>query len=61
MKKPFCPTTRLIIEKETNYQTDDLAILHNYCFQPNLTNEGFKEREGDPPYLRRVECGTRIL
>ena len=30
-------------------------------FQPNLTNEGFKERQGAPPFLHRVERGTRIL
>ena len=30
-------------------------------FQPNLTNEGFKEREEHPLLIRRVEHGTRIF
>ena len=40
-------------------------MIHNifecYFFQPNLTNGTLKERQGDPPYLRRVEHGTRIF
>ena len=30
-------------------------------FQPNLTNEGFKERQGDPPFLPLMERGIQIL
>ena len=40
---------------------NDLHTLWNNFFQPNLTNEGFKEREEDPLLIRRVERGTRIL
>ena len=29
--------------------------------QLNLTNEDFKERQGDPPHLHRMKHGTRIL
>ena len=30
-------------------------------FQPNLTNEGFKERQGDAPNLHWVDQGNRFL
>ena len=40
---------------------DDLVKLQNYCCQPNLTNEGFKERQGDAPNLQWVDQGTQFL
>ena len=60
IKKPFYQTTRLIIKKK---QADDNDPQHIWVlyFQPNLTNGTLKERQGDPPYLRRAEHGTRIL
>ena len=40
---------------------DDPQHIGVLFFEPNLTNEGFKERQGDPPFLHRVERGIRIL
>ena len=34
---------------------------HYDFFQSNLTNGTLKQRQGDPPYLHRVEHGTQIL
>ena len=52
--------TRLMIEKK-HVDDKDPATLLDSIFQSNLSNAGFEERQRDPPYLRRVECGTRIL
>ena len=40
---------------------NDPATLLSAFSQPNLTNEGFKERQGDAPNLHWVDQGTQFL
>ena len=47
--------------KKKQADDNDPATLKNYYFHPNLTNEGFKERQGDVYNLHLVDQGTRFL
>ena len=40
---------------------NDPATLSSAFSQPILTNDGFKERQEDPPNLHWVDQGTRFL